>query len=67
MAKKYCGICGDELFLLTGHKIFDGYERGMKITDVTKYAGVSHLTAKKYLLWYDDFKQKKEAKAAKAK
>ena len=57
-----CNITEDQL-----DKIFDGYDRGMKITDVMKYAGVSHLTAKKYLLWYDDFKQKKEAKTAKAK
>ena len=50
MAKKYCGICGDELFLLTGHKIFDGYvcfscaeKSGLNIKASSKGYTVDHI------------------------
>lgn len=50
MAKKYCGICGDELFLLTGYKIFDGYicfscaeKSGLNIKASSKGYTVDHI------------------------
>ena len=55
-----CRISEDQLDI-----IFDGYEKGLSISQIKINAGVSYCAVKRYLTWYDDFKKKRAIKDSK--